>query len=82
MKWKARNVVNPKPVQNPNPNPNPNIQMIYIEPRQPNLAVVTRGGAVIGADQNTLQGHPQVRHTAQKKAPLDVQQEKEVFLEA
>ena len=58
-----------------------NIQMISVEPRQPNLVVVTRGGVAMGADQNTLQGQPQVRPATQKKAPLDVQQEKEVFLE-
>ena len=56
--------------------------MISIEPRQPKLDVVTRGGATIGADQNTPQGHPHVRPAAQKKALLDVQQEKEFFLEA
>ena len=56
--------------------------MVSSEPRQPNLAVVTRGGVVIGAYQNTPQGHPQVRPAAQKKALLDVQHEKEVFLVA
>ena len=35
----------------------------------------------MGANQNTQQGQPQVRPVTQKKAPLDVQQEKEVFLE-
>ena len=56
--------------------------MIYAEPRQPNLGVVTRGGSLTGADQNTLSGQPQVRPAAQKKSLLDVQQEKEVLLEA
>ena len=56
--------------------------MIYVELRQPNLVVVTRGGDAVGVDQNTLQGQPQVWPEAQKKALLDVQQEKEVFLEA
>ena len=56
--------------------------MISSKPRQPNLAIVTRGGVATRAYQNTLQGHPQVQHATQKKALLDVQQEKEVFLEA
>ena len=34
----------------------------------------------MGVDQNTQQGQPQVRPTAQKKDPIDVQQEKELFL--
>ena len=55
--------------------------MISSEPRQPNLVVVTGGGPATRADQNTQQGHLQVRPTTQKKASLDVQQEKEVFLE-
>ena len=37
---------------------------------------------MIGAYQNTPQGHLHVRHAAEKKAPLEVQHEKEVFLEA
>ena len=68
-------------MQNLNPNPIPNIQLIYVEPRQPSLTIVTRGGVATGADQNTLQEHPQVRPMAQKKALLDFQQEKEVFLD-
>ena len=55
-KWQARTVVDPKPVQNLNLNPNINIQMISVKPRQPNLVVVTRGGATTGAEQNTQQG--------------------------
>ena len=55
--------------------------MISAEPRQPNLAIVTRGGVATGVDQNTPQGHLQVRAATQNKAPLDVQQEKELFLE-
>ena len=54
--------------------------MISVELRKPHIAVVTSGGATMGADQNKYQGQPQVRPTAQKKAPLDVQEEKEVFL--
>ena len=68
-------------VQNQNPNPNLNILMISSEPREAHIVVVIRGGIVIGADQNTQQGQPQVRPVAQKKALLDVQKEKEVFLE-
>ena len=60
-------------MHNQNPNPNKNIQMISAKPRQPNLVVVTRGGAATGVDQNTPQGHPQVRPTTQKKALLNVQ---------
>ena len=55
--------------------------MIFVEPRQPNLTIVTRGEDAIGVDQNTPQGHLEVQLVVQKKAPLDVQQEKEVFLE-
>ena len=44
----------PNPVSNsPNPNTNYNIQMIVIEPREPNVVVVTRGGVATGADQAT-----------------------------
>ena len=50
--------------------------MIYVEPRESHIVVVTRGGVATGADQNTHQGQPQVRPTTQNKAPLDVQKEK------
>ena len=50
--------------------------MISVESRQPHIVVVTRGGVVTGANQTTQQGQRQVRPVAQKKAPLDVQQEK------
>ena len=48
--------------------------------------MVTRGGVVTGADQATqtdpmAQAHPQVRPTAQKKAPLDVQEKKFIFMD-
>ena len=33
------------------------------------------------ANQNTQNGKPQVQIVAQKKAPLDVQKEKEIFLD-
>ena len=61
-RWKARTVgvANPKPNPQPNPAPNApnqnsniNIQMIVTEPPEPNVAVVTRGGATTGADQAT-----------------------------
>ena len=55
--------------------------MIYVKLREPHIVVVTRGGAATGADHNTQQGQPQVRPTTQKKAPLYVQKEKEVFLD-
>ena len=54
-KWKARIVVNPNPVHNQNPNPNKNIQIISIEPREPHIVVVTRGGVTTGENQNTKQ---------------------------
>ena len=56
--------------------------MISSEPIKPNLVVVMQGGASTGADQNTLLRQPQVRPAAQNKSLLDVQQEKEVLLEA
>ena len=81
-KWQARIVINPNPVHNPNGNTNLNIQMILIEIRQPQIAVVTRGGDEMGAYQNTQQGQPQVKPMEKKKAPLDFWKEKEVFLDA
>ena len=45
-------------MQNQNLNPNKNIQMIYVELREPNITVVTRGGAAIGENQNTQHGQP------------------------
>ena len=42
----------PNPAPNaPNLNVNANIQMIVTEPREPTIAMVTRGGATMGADQ-------------------------------
>ena len=64
-----------------NPSPDLNIQMISSEPGQPILVVVTRGGAATRVDQNTPQGHMQVRPATQKKASLNVQQEKEFFMD-
>ena len=37
--------------QNPPQNANPNIQNIYVEPQEPNIFVVTRGGVATGGDQ-------------------------------
>ena len=55
--------------------------MIYVKPRESHIVVVMRGGVAIGVDQDIQQGQPQVRPTTQKKALLDFQQEKEVFVE-
>ena len=57
-RWQAQTVgaanPTPNPVSNaPNPNANANIQMIIVEPREPNVVVVTRGGATTGLDQAT-----------------------------
>ena len=44
----------PNPAPNaPNLNANINIQMIFVEPQETNVEVVTRGGATIGVDQAT-----------------------------
>ena len=72
---------NQNPPHNPNLNPNQNIQKISVEPREPHIVVVTRGGVVTGVDQEALYRQPQARSTAQKKAPFDVQKEMEVFLD-
>ena len=77
-RWEAQTVgvVNPAPNPAPNPVPNApslnanvNIQMIVTKPREPNVAVVTRGGAATGADQAmqiepAAQARPQVRPAA------------------
>ena len=55
--------------------------MIYVEPREPHIVVVTRGGFATREDQNTHQGQPEVRTATQKKYPLYVQKEKGFFLE-
>ena len=54
--------------------------MIFVEPRKPNVVVITRGGVATRLDQNTQQGQQQVRLVARKKSPLDIQKEKEFFL--
>ena len=51
--WKSHMVGAANTTLNPIMNANSNIQMIVIEPREPNLVVVTRGGAMMGADQAT-----------------------------
>ena len=56
VKWLARIVINPNPVQNQNPNPNNNIHTNSIEPREPHIFVVTRGGVATGVDHNTQHG--------------------------
>ena len=55
--------------------------MIYAELKEPHIAVVTRGCDVKGVDQNTQQEQSQVRPVSQKKTLLDVQKEKEFFLD-
>ena len=60
--------------------------MIVIEPWEPNVAVVTRGGAVRGVDKvmqakPTRQAQPQVQPAMQNKAPLDVQKKKCIFMD-
>ena len=42
---------------------------------------MTRGGVATGVDQEAPYGQLQVQPVAQKKAPFDVQKEKEVFLD-
>ena len=63
-------------MQSQNLNPNQNIQIIFVEPREPHVGVVKRGGVATGADQNTHQGNPHVRSASQKKSLLDVYKEK------
>ena len=72
---------NTNPMQNQISNPKQNIQMIYAKMREPNIVVVTRGGVVTGEYQNTQHGQLQVRTATQKKVSLDVQKEKEAFLD-
>ena len=60
--------------------------MIFIEPWEPNVAVVMRGGAMIGAYQATqidptMHMQPQVRPAAKKKAPIDIQEQKHIFMD-
>ena len=56
--------------------------MIYVEPRETNIVVVTRGGVATTLDHETQDGQPHVRLTAQKKVLFDVQKEKEVSFDA
>ena len=55
--------------------------MTSVEPRKPKIDFITRGGVATREDQNTHHGQLHVQPAAQKKAPLDVQKEKEVFLD-
>ena len=60
--------------------------MIVGEPREINVAMVTRGGATIGADQamkieHVAHGKPQVQPSMKKKAPLDIQEQKSIFMD-
>ena len=90
-RWQALTVgeanLAPNPTSNsPNPNANTNRQMIVVEPWEPSVALITRGGVVMGADQAmptepTVQAQPQVRPTAQNKASLVVQEQKHVFMD-
>ena len=54
-KWQARTIAGPNLVHNENTNPNMNVQMIAAEPGDLNVVVVTRGGAMIRADQDKSQ---------------------------
>ena len=51
-KWQNRNVGK----KNPPKNPNMNIQNIYVEPREPSIVIVTRGGDATGEDQEAAYG--------------------------
>ena len=44
-------------------NVNPNIQNIFVEPREPNITVVTRGGDATRGDQEAPFIQPRVRPT-------------------
>ena len=77
-KWHANNLGNPIPLENPNQN----IQMIYVDPREENIVVVIRGGDASVADQNAQHDQPQVRSEAENKVSLNVQKEKELFLDS
>ena len=72
---------NPNPVQCMNPNPNENIQMIYVDPREANIVVITRGVSM-GEDQEEPYRQPRVHLIVQKKAPFDVQNEREILLDS
>ena len=85
----ANPVPNPTPnimPNAPNPNANINIHMIVYERRELNVAMVTRGCAMIGADQATqtyptTHAQPQVRPATKKKAPIDIQEQKHIFMD-
>ena len=46
--------------QNPSQNSNPNIHNIYVESQEPNIVVVTRGGATARGDQEAPYRQPRV----------------------
>ena len=54
-KWQARTITGHNPAKNENQNTNMNVQMITVEPRDPNVVVITREGAATGADQDKAQ---------------------------
>ena len=53
-----------------------------MEPREPQITIVTRGGVVMGEDQEAMYGQLLVQPKAQTKAPFNAPNEKEVFLDA
>ena len=60
--------------------------MIVAEPQEPTIAVVTSGGDAMGADQameteHVTQAEPLVCPAVQKKTPLDVQEQKHIFMD-
>ena len=60
-KWQERNIAGPNPMQNVNPHPNLNVQMIAVEPQDLSVAVITRGGATTGSDQDKSQEQLQLQ---------------------
>ena len=58
--------------QNPHQNANPKIPKISIEPREPNIVVMERGGIVVGTNQESTYGQWRVQLTQQTKTPFDV----------
>ena len=81
-RWQTKIVGNHNPLQNLSPNPNQDIWNISTQPRETYIVVVTRGGVVMREDQEAPYGKLQVQLAAQKKAPYDVQKERELFLDA
>ena len=46
--------------------------MIFVELREPNIVVITRGGVVTRADQDTQHEQPHVRPATKKKVLFDI----------